>query len=84
MTRPGRGPEGTPAQWYHFAEFVRRALHAAADQVEPQADGLEPIRARLPAASGAHDRQPGRWRRRRPGTKRGTRRGGPGTGAQRP
>jgi len=84
MTRPGRGPEGTPAQWYHFAEFVRRALHAAADQVEPQADGLEPIRARLPAGSAGHDRQSARWRRRRPGTKRGARRGGPGTGAQRP
>ena len=52
MTRAGRGPEGTPAQWYHFAEFVRRALHAAADQVEPQADGLEPIRARIARRAG--------------------------------
>jgi hypothetical protein len=88
MTRTGRGPEGTPAQWYHFAEFVRRALHAAADQVEPQADGLEPIRARIPAGPAAgpapRDRQPARWRRRRPGTRRSARRGGPGTGAQRP
>ena len=84
MTRTGRGPEGTPAQWYHFAEFVRRALHAAADQVEPQADGLEPIRARIPAGPAARDRQPARWRRRRPGPRRGARRGGPGTGAQRP
>jgi hypothetical protein len=49
MTRPGQGPEDTPAQWRHFADFVRRALHAAADQVEPQADGLEPIRAKIPA-----------------------------------
>jgi len=84
MTRTARGSEGTPAQWYHFAEFVRRALHAAADQVEPQADGLEPIRARIPAGPGPRDRQPARWRRRRPGTRRGARRSGPGTGAQRP
>jgi hypothetical protein len=52
MTRPGHGPDGTPAQWHHFADFVRRALHAAADQVEPQADGLEPIRAKIPAGDG--------------------------------
>ena len=84
MTRTGRGPEGTPAQWYHFAEFVRRALHAAADPVEPQADGLEPIRARIPASSGPHERQPARWRRRRSGARRDSRRGGPGTDAQRP
>ena len=84
MTRAGRGPEGTPAQWYHFAEFVRRALHAAADQVEPQADGLGPIRARIPADPKPCDRQLTRWHRRRPGTRRGSRRGGPGTSAQRP
>jgi hypothetical protein len=84
MTRTGCGPEGTPAQWYHFAEFVRRALHAAADQVEPQADGLEPIRARIPAGPAPRDRQPARWRRRRPGTRRSARRSGPGAGAQRP
>jgi len=82
MTRTGHGPESTPAQWYHFAEFVRRALHAAADQVEPQADGLGPIRARIPADPGPRDLQP-RWRRRRPGTRRSARRG-PGTSAQRP
>ena len=55
MVRTGRGPEGTQAQWHdplNFAESVRRALHAAADQVEPRADGLEPIRAKIRA---------GRW-----------------------
>jgi hypothetical protein len=35
-----------------FAEFVRVALHAAADQVEPRGDGLAPIRARILAAAG--------------------------------
>jgi hypothetical protein len=88
MVRTGYGPEGTQAQWHDFAEFVRRALHAAADQVEPQADGLEPIRAKIPAGSGhcqpAH-REPaprragGPWHR----VRRGARRGRPGTGAHR-
>jgi hypothetical protein len=41
---PARGPE--------FAEFLRRALHAAADQVEPCSDGLAPIRARILARAG--------------------------------
>ena len=44
------GPDGTAAQWHAFADFVRRALHAAADQIPPLADGLEPIRARTGAA----------------------------------
>jgi hypothetical protein len=35
-----------------FAEFLRRALHAAADQVEPCPDGLAPIRARILARAG--------------------------------
>ena len=35
-----------------FAEFLRRALHAAADQVEPCTDGLAPIRARILARAG--------------------------------
>ncbi len=53
MTTGSRpGPEGTTAQWYVFAEFLRRSLHAAADQVEPQADGLEPIRAKIMAGAG--------------------------------
>ncbi len=43
----GLGPEGTQAGWHGFAEYLRRALHAVADQVEPQADGLAPIRARI-------------------------------------
>ena len=41
MTGSGPGPESVPAQGHDFAEFVRRALHAAADQVEPRG-GLEP------------------------------------------
>jgi hypothetical protein len=36
----------------NVAEFVRLALHAAADQVEPRADGLAPIRARILARAG--------------------------------
>jgi hypothetical protein len=46
----GPGPESPPPPGNEFAEFVRRALHAAADQVEPRGDaldGLEPIRARI-------------------------------------
>jgi hypothetical protein len=35
-----------------FAELLRRALHAAADQVEPCTDGLAPIRARILARAG--------------------------------
>jgi hypothetical protein len=46
MAGPGPGPE-SPPPGNEFAEFVRRALHAAADQVEPRGDGLEPIRARI-------------------------------------
>jgi hypothetical protein len=47
MADTGPGPENPPAQWYIFADFVRRALHAAADQVEPRGDGLAPIEARI-------------------------------------
>ena len=32
-----------------YEEFIRRALHAAADSVEPSEDGLERIRRRLGA-----------------------------------
>ena len=49
MGRAGRGPDGPP-RGQDFAEFLRRALHAAADQVEPSADGLERIRARIRSA----------------------------------
>jgi hypothetical protein len=47
---PRGGPGSSPARGHDFAEFVRLALHAAADQVEPRADGLAPIRARILAA----------------------------------
>ena len=47
---PARGRE--PGNPLSFAEFVRLALHAAADQVEPRADGLALIRARILAAAG--------------------------------
>ena len=48
--RPGTGTRTRNP--LSFAEFVRLALHAAADQVEPRADGLAPIRARILAAAG--------------------------------
>ena len=35
-----------------FAEYLRRTLQAAADQVEPQPDGLVPIRATILTAAG--------------------------------
>jgi hypothetical protein len=41
------GRDGGRAQAHEVAELVSRALHAAADQVEPQADGLERIRAKI-------------------------------------
>ncbi len=49
---PRAGPGSSPARGRDFAEFVRLALHAAADQVEPGADGLAPIRARILAGTG--------------------------------
>jgi hypothetical protein len=52
---PRAGPGSSPARGrdpLNFAEFVRLALHAAADQVEPCADGLAPIRARIGAGAG--------------------------------
>src|SRR5262245_53227927 len=55
MPRPGH--DGIPPQGPEFAEFLRRALHAAADQVEPRPDGLERIRARVqsgPAYASKH------------------------------
>jgi hypothetical protein len=84
MARSGHGPEGTSAWWRDFAEFVRHALHAAVDRVGPRADGLESIRARIPAGADPGDRQVTRRLRRRRGARRGKRRAGPGTGAQRP
>ena len=50
MTRPGH--DGIPPQGREFAEFLRRELHAAADQIEPCTDGLIPIRARILARAG--------------------------------
>ena len=76
----GLGSDGTQAGWHGFAEYLRRALHAVADQIEPQADGLAPIRARIPAGSGTGDRGPARHRRPRSGGYRGT----PGTRTRRP
>jgi hypothetical protein len=49
--RPGR-QGGEPPRGRDFGEFVRVALHAAADQVEPCTDGLVPIRARILARAG--------------------------------
>jgi hypothetical protein len=45
--RFGRRPNGPQEPGREFGEFVRQSLHAAADQVEPHADGLERIRARI-------------------------------------
>ena len=45
MVRSGRGFDGGPGQ--DFADFLRRELHAAADQVEPGSDGLERIRDKI-------------------------------------
>jgi hypothetical protein len=44
MVRSGGGFDG--GQGPDFADFLRRELHAAADQVEPASDGLERIRGR--------------------------------------
>jgi hypothetical protein len=49
----GHEPDAAaPAGWHGFADHLRRALDAAADQVEPQPDGLIPIRARILAGAG--------------------------------
>ena len=48
----GLGPEGAQAGWHGFAEYLRRALHTAAEQVEPQSDGLAPIRAKILVGAG--------------------------------
>jgi hypothetical protein len=84
MVRTGHNPEATPAWWHDFAGFVRRALHAAVDQVEPQADGLETIRARIPAGSGPGRRRAARRLRHRRGMRHSQRGGGPGGTAPRP
>jgi hypothetical protein len=84
MARTGYGPEGTPAWWHDFAEFVRQALQAAVDQVEPQADGLESIRERIPAGSAVGGREVTHRHRPRRRARRGARRRGPQAGGQRP
>jgi hypothetical protein len=48
----GPGPGGSQARGHDLAELLRHALHAAAEQVEPGADGLTRIRARILAGSG--------------------------------
>ncbi len=49
------GPDGAQVSWHGFADYLRRALHAVADQIEPQADGLAAVRARIPG-------RPRHWR----------------------
>ncbi|HYB46597.1 MAG TPA: hypothetical protein VED20_04450 [Streptosporangiaceae bacterium] len=41
------GPGSDGPHGRDFAEFVRRELHAAADQVEPRADSLKRIRDKI-------------------------------------
>lgn len=48
----GLGPDGAQVSWHGFAEYLRRTLHTAAEQVEPQQDGLAPIRARILVRAG--------------------------------
>ena len=55
MVRSGRGFDGGQGQ--DFADFLRRELHAAADQVEPGSDGLERIRDKIRSRP-AHASQP--------------------------
>ncbi len=78
MAGAGHGLEGTRAGRHTFGEFVRGALHAAADQVEPRADGLESIWARIGARSRLRDRLAAR--RQGTGSPRSAHRGEPGTG----
>jgi hypothetical protein len=52
MHGSGPGSRGGQARGRDLAELVRHALHAAAEQIEPGADGLTPIRARILAGSG--------------------------------
>jgi hypothetical protein len=48
----GLGPDGAQVGWHGFADYLRRALHTAAEQVEPQPDGLVPIRAKILVGAG--------------------------------
>ena len=58
MMGSGHGPD--EGQGREFTEFVRHALHAAADQVEPSPDGLQAIRDKIQSRP-AHARA-GRFR----------------------
>jgi hypothetical protein len=49
MVRPGRGFDGSQGQ--DFGEFLRRELHAAGDQIQPSADGLDRIREKIRSRS---------------------------------
>jgi hypothetical protein len=57
MPGTGPGPGASPARGRDLAELLRHALHAAAEQVEPGADGLIRIRTRILAGSGIPWRQ---------------------------
>src|SRR5690349_13269994 len=90
MTRSGfDGPPPQGPDPMDFGEYLRRALHAAADQVEPRPDGLERIRARVRSGSARASRHTaapggfvaglGRWATGRGGeeqARRGPARGG--------
>ena len=55
MTAGDESKESGPARGRDFGDFVRVALNAAADQIEPCMDGHEgliPIRARILARAG--------------------------------
>ena len=55
MTTGDESKESRPARGRDFGDFVRLALNAAADQIEPCTDGhdgLIPIRARILARAG--------------------------------
>jgi hypothetical protein len=52
MTAGDESTESGPARGRDFGDFVRLALNAATDQIEPCTDGLIPIRARILARAG--------------------------------
>ena len=55
---PAHGSTGSsPARGRDFGDFVRIALNAAADQIEPCTDGLIPIRARILARAASPGRR---------------------------
>jgi hypothetical protein len=85
MADTGLGPEEfSQAQWYRFGDFVRRAMHAAVDDIEPQDDGLEQILAETGPQKILAEHPVAPAPRRRWWIRRGTRLGGPGSGTSRP